>query len=150
MPKVHLKRLSVGADAIDVHEHVNNQEYLRWLQEIAIEHSTAQGWPLERYLTLGASWYVKSHFIEYLRPAMLGDAIVMLTWVSAMSERSSPRQTLFLRESDRRILARAETQWTFVSLKNGRPQRIPEEVATAFAIVASEEEALREVGWAGD
>ena len=150
MPKVHLKRLSVGADTIDVHEHVNNQEYLRWLQEIAIEHSTAQGWPLERYLQLGASWYVKSHFIEYLRPAMLGDAIVMLTWVSAMSERSSPRQTLFLRESDRRILARAETQWTFVSLKNGRPQRIPEEVATAFAIVASEEEALREVGWAGD
>ena len=70
--------------------------------------------------------------------------------MSAMSERSSPRQTLFLRESDRRILARAETQWTFVSLKNGRPQRIPEEVATAFAIVASEEEALREVGWVGD
>lgn len=120
------------------------------MQEIAIEHSTAQGWPLERYLQLGASWYVKSHFIEYLRPAMLGDTIVMLTWVSAMNERSSPRQTLFLRESDRRVLARAETQWTFVSLKNGRPQRIPEEVGTAFEIVASEEDALRELGWTGD
>ena len=86
-----------GADAIDIHGHVNNQEYLRWMEEIAIEHSTAQGWPMERYLNSGASWYVRSHFIEYLRPALLGDEIAVCTWVAAMTERESPRRTLFLR-----------------------------------------------------
>ena len=110
MSEVHRKRITVGVDSIDAHGHVNNQEYLRWMQELAIEHSTALGWPFERYLASGASWYVKSHYIDYLRPAQLGDTLLACTWVSAMDERSSPRHTLFLRESDRQIVARAPAQ----------------------------------------
>ena len=56
MPRIYIKQLSIGEAAIDAHRHVNNQEYLRWMEEIAIEHSTAQGWPMERYLKSGASW----------------------------------------------------------------------------------------------
>lgn len=147
MPRIHIKHLRPGEDAIDVHRHVNNQEYLRWMQDVAIEHSAAQGWPMERYLRDGLSWYVRSHFIEYLRPALLGDDITLCTWVAGMAERSSPRRTLFLRASDRRILARAETQWIFVNLKNGRPVAIPEELRQAFEIVESEDEVLAEIGW---
>ena len=142
MPEVHRKRITVGVDSIDAHRHVNNQEYLRWMQELAIEHSTALGWPFERYLASGASWYVKSHFIDYLRPAQLGDTLLACTWVSAMDERSSPRHTLFLRESDRQIVARAETLWIYVSLKTGRPLRIADDVRAAFPLVASEAAAL--------
>ncbi|MFT3847819.1 MAG: thioesterase family protein [Propionivibrio sp.] len=145
MPAVYIKRFTIGRDAIDVHRHVNNQEYLRWMQEIAIEHSTAQGWPMARYLGTGSSWYVKSHFIDYLRPAVLDDAIIIATWVSGMFERNSRRQTLFLRTSDHRILARAETQWIFVNLSNGRPVAIPNELRTAFDIVATETAALAEL-----
>ena len=142
MPEVHTRRITVGVDSIDAHRHVNNQEYLRWMQELAIEHSTALGWPFERYLASGASWYVKSHFIDYLRPAQLGDTLLACTWVSAMDERSSPRHTLFLRESDRQIVARAETLWIYVSLKTGRPLRIADDVRAAFPLVASEAAAL--------
>ena len=142
MPEVHRKRIIVGVDSIDAHGHVNNQEYLRWMQELAIEHSTALGWPFERYLASGASWYVKSHFIDYLRPAQLGDTLLACTWVSAMDERSSPRHTLFLRESDRQIVARAETLWIYVSLKTGRPLRIADDVRVAFPLVDSEAAAL--------
>ena len=142
MPEVHTRRITVGVDSIDAHQHVNNQEYLRWMQELAIEHSTALGWPLERYLASGASWYVKTHFIDYLRPAGLGDTLLACTWVSAMDERSSPRHTLFLRESDRQIIARAETLWIYVSLKTGRPLRIADDVRAAFPLVASEAAAL--------
>ena len=142
MPEVHTRRITVGVDSIDAHRHVNNQEYLRWMQELAIEHSTALGWPFERYLASGASWYVKSHFIDYLRPAQLGDTLLACTWVSAMNERSSPRHTLFLRESDRQIVARAETLWIYVSLKTGRPLRIADDVRAAFPLVASEAAAL--------
>ncbi len=148
MPRIFVKQFEVAGDAIDVMGHVNNQEYLRWMEEIAIEHSTAQGWPMERYLKSGGAWYVRSHFIEYLRPALLGDRIAICTWVAGMDERTSPRRTLFLRSGGRRqILARAETQWTFVDMKRGRSIAIPDEVREAFEIVASEEEALREAGF---
>lgn len=148
MPRIYIKHLKVTEEAIDIHGHVNNQEYLRWMQEIAIEHSAAQGWPLQRYLDLCASWYVRSHFVEYLRPGLLGDELRICTWVSTMNKRDSQRRTLFLRDADRRIVARAETQWTFVNLENGRPLAIPEHVRGAFDLVESEDDVLREVGWA--
>jgi len=146
MPRIFIQQIDVGPDAIDVHRHINNQEYLRWMQEIAIEHSTAQGWPMERYLQCGTSWYVRSHFIEYLRPGFLGDRLTVCTWVAGMSERSSPRRTLFLRESDKQILARAETQWICVNLKNGRPVPIPAELRAAFDLVEDDEEVFRQIG----
>lgn len=145
MPDIYVKHLTVDESTIDIHQHVNNQEYLRWMQEIAIEHSSAQGWPMERYLQSGSSWYVKSHFIDYLSPGLLGDDIIACTWVSGMSERSSPRRTLFVRAQDRQVLARAETQWIFVSLRNGRPLSIPAELRSAFAIVESEDEVLKKL-----
>lgn len=145
MPAIFIKRLKVAEDAIDIHQHVNNQEYLRWMQDIAIEHSTAQGWPMDRYLRCGSSWYVKSHYIEYLSPALLGHDILICTWVAGMTERSSPRRTLFVRADNRQILARAETQWIFVSLRNGRPITIPDELRAVFDIVGSEDEVLSKV-----
>ena len=148
MPRIHLKPLVVGSEAIDVHRHVNNQEYLRWMQEVAIEHSTAQGWPMARYLEISASWYVRSHLIEYLRPAMLGDEIRVCTWVASMARRNSLRRTFFLRDADHAIVAQAETQWIFVDLKNGRPLPIPDDVRNAFDVIESADEVLREIGWA--
>ncbi len=145
MPAIHIKRIPVEENSIDIHRHVNNQEYLRWMQDIAIEHSSLRGWPMERYLQGGASWYVKSHFIEYLRPALLGDTLLACTWVAAMGERSSPRKTLFLRASDRVIVARAETEWIFVSLKNGRPKTIPPGLRSTFQLIATETEAVQEI-----
>jgi len=145
MPTVHIKPIRITEDAIDIHGHVNNQEYLRWMQDIAIEHSSLQGWPMDRYITQGASWYVKSHFIEYVKPALLDDDILACTWVAGMDSRSSLRKTLFLRQTDRQVLARAETQWIFVSLKTGRPLLIPEDLRTAFDLIDSEQEALGKI-----
>ena len=136
----------MGEDAIDVHGHVNNQEYLRWMEEIAIEHSTAQGWPMERYLNSGASWYVRSHFIEYLRPALLGDEIAVCTWVAAMTERELPRRTLFLRNAGhaaRFWRGRKPSGPSWISTR-GRAVPIPGEVRSAFEIVELEDEVLRE------
>ncbi|MDR2788879.1 MAG: acyl-CoA thioesterase [Candidatus Accumulibacter sp.] len=144
MPAVHIKTIRVEADSIDVHGHVNNQEYLRWMQEAAIEHSARQGWPMERYLALGASWYVKSHFIDYLRPALLADEILVCTWVAGMDRRIWPRKTVFLRRADRQMLARAETRWVFVNLASERPQVVPAALRAAFTTVDCENAALEE------
>ena len=47
---------SFGPESIDAVGHVNNREYLRWMEEIAVEHSAAQGWPMERYFAGGNAW----------------------------------------------------------------------------------------------
>ena len=65
---------------MDAHGHANNLEYLRWMVDAAVQHSAAQGWPAERYLELGQSWFVRSHTIEYLRPAGAGERLAIVTW----------------------------------------------------------------------
>ena len=97
MPRIHAYPITVLPASIDALGHVNNQEYVRWMQEAAIAHSAAQGWPLERYLARGQGWLVRRHTVEYLRPAFAGDALVLYTWVAAFARSSSPRRYLFRR-----------------------------------------------------
>jgi acyl-CoA thioester hydrolase len=147
MPRIYVKQFRVGEAAIDAHGHVNNQEYLRWMEEVAIEHSSAQGWTMERYLASGTTWFVRTHLIEYLRPALLGDEIAAYTWVTAMEGKTSPRRTLFVRIGDRRqLLTQAETLWAFVDIKTGRSMPVTDEVRSAFEIVESEDEVLQMAG----
>jgi acyl-CoA thioester hydrolase len=122
-----------------VQGHVNNLEYLRWMQDIATAHSAAVGWPLERYQAQRRGWVVRSHAIEYLRPAFTGERIAALTWVRAMGEQSSPRRYLFLRTRDRAVIAKAETLWVFVSAASGRPSRVPPDLREAFPLVPDEQ-----------
>ena len=140
MPEVHCKPVQVDEGLIDIHRHVNNQEYLRWMQEIAIEHSTLQGWPMARYLQTGASWYVRSHFIEYLQPCQAGEEIVIHTWVANFKKIRSLRKYRFVRVSDGAVLANAQTDWVFLDFRKGRPMAIPPEVLAAYVVVPEEEE----------
>jgi len=142
VPRIHLHRLAVADDAIDVNRHVNNLVYLHWMQDAATAHSTAQGWPLERYLAAGAGWFVRSHFIEYLQPAFAGDALLLYTWVKGMAGRTSARRYLVLREQDGVAVAKAETLWVFVDFRSGRPVRIPPEVVAAFPVVPDDDAEL--------
>ena len=136
MPRIFLSRIAVSDADIDVNAHVGNLAYLRWMQEAATAQSAAQGWPLERYRQLGAGWFVRSQFIEYHRPALAGDVILLRTWVAGMKSSSCLRRFLFQREGDARAVATAQTRWAFVDFASGRPARIAPEVASAFPVVA--------------
>jgi acyl-CoA thioester hydrolase len=144
--RIFVRRFPVTAEAIDRQGHVNNLAYVAWMQDIAIEHSAAAGWPMERYLTLGAGWVVRSHFIEYLRPAYAGDRMVAATWVPEFTQRSTPRRYLFVREDDRQLLAQAETRWVFVDLSTGKRRALPDDLIAAFDVVPDEAEARRAAG----
>lgn len=131
-PSIYTKEFAVPPDAIDQQGHVSNLAYVAWMQDVAIEHSAAAGWPMERYLQLGAGWVVRSHFIEYLRPVFAGERLAVHTWVPRFDQRSTPRRYLFLRADDRRLVAEAETKWVFVDLGTGRRRPLPPELLGAF------------------
>ena len=135
MPAIFEYRHQVTSDEIDGVGHVNNLEYLRWMQDAAIAHSTAQGWPSKAYHQLGQGWVVRSHFIEYLVPAFFGDEIVVRTWVADMKRVSSMRRYELLRITDGKQLAVASTNWAFVRFATLQPCRVPAEVLNAFELV---------------
>ncbi len=138
MPNVFSWRLIIPADANDDNGHVNNIAYVQWMQDVAIKHSDAQGCTKDLYAELGTSWVVRSHLIEYLKPAFAGDEIEIQTWVCNMKRTRSLRRYRFLRCADQTLLVRAETDWVYVDTRSGKPRKIDNAVSGAFDLTAAE------------
>lgn len=112
--------------------HISNIAYVRWIQEAAFAHAEAGGWSAARYQTLGCSFVIRRHEIDYVRSAKGGDDIKIVTWVDEFRPASATRISRILRAADDLELVRASTEWVWVDLKRQRPLRIPDDVAGAF------------------
>ncbi len=129
--------LDVGPDDIDQLGHASNLAYVRWIQDIAVAHSTSVGFDFGAYLTLGAVFVVRRHEVDYLRQVMVGDRVCLRTWLPSVSTVKCIRSTEIMRRSDARVVARAQTTWGYIELATGRPIRIPDAIRTAFGVAAA-------------
>ena len=134
MPEIFEYFHTVADDEIDALGHANNVAYVEWMQAAAVAHSTAQGWPGERYREFGSGWVVRSHTIEYHQPASAGNRIVVRTWVATMKKVTSIRRYRIVRLDDEELLATAETKWAFIDYATGQPTRIPRQIAGSFQL----------------
>jgi acyl-CoA thioester hydrolase len=132
--------LVVPATAIDANGHVNNVQYVQWMQDAAMAHSAELGWPQERYASLGRTWIIRSHSIEYFHSAYAGETITVFTWVSALQKIRSLRKFKFYRTADDTVLATAATLFIFCDLQTGRPVTIPKEAQAVYTRVREEDE----------
>ncbi len=124
---------------VDRNGHVNNVAYLQWLQDAAVRHARESGC-MAATTAAGATWVVRSHYIEYLAPAFAGDTLTVQTWVVNFQKVRSLRKYKIIRAADQAVVARAETDWVFVNAKTGRPQTIPGEVKSTLPVVAKKME----------
>ena len=139
MNPIHQFDIPVTDAVVDRNGHVNNVAYIQWLQDAAVRHARASGCTAATDAA-GATWVVRSHFIEYLAPAFAGDTLTMQTWVVNFKKVRSLRKYKIIRAADETVIARAETDWVFVNAKTGRPQTIPDEVKNTLPIVGKEME----------
>lgn len=138
---IYEHRVIVLPSDIDENKHANNLCYLRWMNEAAVAHSTANGWKSQRYLELGSTWFARKHTIEYLTPSYESEELIVQTWIFDWQRIRSTRRYRFIRPKDNAVVAKAETLWAFVNLQTGRPVRIAPEVAESFVVVGENNDA---------
>jgi acyl-CoA thioester hydrolase len=128
LPAPYLASLAVVPSDIDAYDHVNNAVYMTWFDRAAWEHSAALGLPIDQCLQLDRGMAVLRSVIAYLRPAVLGDAIRVATWLLPSEGKLRVRRRFQVRrESDVATLARAEIEYVCIELSSGRPTRWPPE-----------------------
>jgi acyl-CoA thioester hydrolase len=136
---VYSYEFTVPGDALDENGHVNNVRYVQWMQEAAVRHyESIGGIPLTQ--AIGATWVVRSHNIEYLRPAFADDRIEVRTWVVNIRRVRSLRRYRFIRVADGKLLVKGETDWVFVDARTGVPMAVPEEIIRIFPLLPEEHE----------
>lgn len=134
---IYSYEFAIPEAAVDENGHVNNVFYVQWMQDAAVRHYEAMGGTRPTQ-ALGATWVVRSHFIEYLRPAFGGERIQVSTWVANLRRVRSLRRYRFTRLTDGAVLVHGETDWVFVDASNGSPRAVPAEVAGLFTLMPDE------------
>jgi acyl-CoA thioester hydrolase len=109
---------------IDALGHVNNVQYLYWVQDAAHNHWEALIQNINKPLGV---WVVRSHSITYKQAALMGE-LLLTTYVKASKGFLSERIVEIAVKQTHTLLARCSTQWCYLNKDSGKLERIPQEV----------------------
>jgi acyl-CoA thioester hydrolase len=115
--------LIVKKNEIDDLNHVNNINYIKWVQNAAQKH-----WKILSSTNFDAKyvWVVLRHEIDYLNSAKLNDELTVFTWIGASSGVKSERFVEIKKAS--KLIAKAKTIWCLLDKQTMKPTRIPLEI----------------------
>lgn len=127
--QIFTKTITVSKDDIDDLNHVNNVRYVQWVQDIAKEHwlTYVTKDVLEAY-----SWFLVNHFIEYKSQALLGDTLLLKTFVPKTEGVSTIRHVEISNAKTNQLIVSSKAKWCLINNKTQRPTRITPEIAELF------------------
>lgn len=107
-------RLSTGVD------HVNNVEYVAWVDELAALHAADLGHGRPAMLGAGRMWFVARHELDYRAECFPGDQLLGATWLERVEGARAWRRTVIWK-SPELVVIKALTAWALVDLASRRP-----------------------------
>ncbi|WP_296383526.1 thioesterase family protein [Winogradskyella sp.] len=127
--QIFKKTITVSKADLDDLNHVNNVRYVQWVQDIAKEHwlTYVSKDILERY-----SWFLVNHFIEYKSQALLGDKLLLKTFVPEVEGVSTIRHVEITNAKTEQLIVSSKAKWCLIDSKTQRPTRITTEIAKLF------------------
>lgn len=127
--RIYEKSITVTADDLDELQHVNNVRYLQWIQDISKEH-----WELlaPQHIRQEVVWVVMNHHISYKRAAVLGDQLLLKTYIEGNKGATSIRRVEILYKENNQLLVESKTEWCLLNAITQRPTRISETIKTLF------------------
>jgi acyl-CoA thioester hydrolase len=121
MPREFEMPLTVRPEHIDRMDHVNNVAFVKMVQDVATAHwlSLASAEVLRDF-----TWVCRRHEIDYLKPGVLDDDLLVKTRVGEPTGATWERFTEIVRTRDGVMLVQARTVWVLLDVTTGRPRRI--------------------------
>lgn len=116
-------KVVVKPEHLDRLNHVNNVEYLKWVNDASEKH-----WAILSNDEINSKyfWVCLRHEIDYKGQAFLGDELTIKTWVGASIGVTSIRYVKVY--NGQQLLASATTTWCLIDVETQKPTRIREDV----------------------
>lgn len=121
MSLIFEKKIQVTEEHIDGNNHVNNVQYVKWVEEIAGEH-----WDSVKY-TLNFPddiWMLLDHHIKYKKQVYLGDVITVKTYPKSPEGIRQPRKVEFYCNDT--LVVDSLTLWVFIDNETQKIKRLDE------------------------
>jgi len=117
--------LQVRTYECDSYGHVNNANYLNYLEAARYEHLKDIGFDYVKAVDSGYGVYIARIEIDYKKPATTDDVLTIKTWPIKKGSVSGTLAQKIYRGGD--LLIEAAVTWAFVNTKTGMPVKIPPE-----------------------
>lgn len=112
---------------------VHNIAYLRFIEVARTHLAAGLGWSLAEMARSQQYPVVVRTEIDYKRPAVLGDDLVIDGWLERVDRSRFWCAFTITRPSDGALLIRCRQMLALVQMPVGRPMRLPEEMQARFA-----------------
>ena len=127
--KIYSETFDVIPSDLDELNHVNNIRYVEWIQDISKKHWTHVA---TDKIQESMVWVVRNHNIKYHKSAILGNTILINTFIQSNKGPISTRVVEIKNKDTNELLVKGITEWCLLDAQTFRPKRVPEEVQTLF------------------
>lgn len=120
---------TVVKNEIDQLGHVNNAEYVKWIQDAATEHwfSVSSDDLKQKYV-----WFCSRHEIDYKKQLYENENIEIRTWLGEAQGARFDRFVDIRVAGSPKPAVLAKTTWVLMDKDRGRPIRIKSDILLAF------------------
>lgn len=108
---------------LDALRHVNNSNYVAYLEQAFDDLVGAAGWGMDAQLAAGGRLRPVEHDLEYLDAALYGETIGVTTWITELSDDVISQHTLLHRGDPHRPLLQGHSRYRWTS-HDGAPMPI--------------------------
>ena len=115
-PRSTTLRRRVELHELDALRHVNNSNYVSYLEQAAYDVAGAGGFDLEAQIRAGGRLRAVSHDLEYLDAALYGETIGVTLWTIADTEREIELHAHLHRGDPTRPLLHARSRYAWTGL----------------------------------
>lgn len=119
MGLIYEKQIVVTEEHIDSNNHVNNVQYVKWVEEIAGEH-----WDFVKHKTNNPDdiWMLLDHHIQYKKQVYLGETVTIKTYPKKTEGIRQPRKVEFY--SNNQLVVDSLTLWVLIDKETQRIIRL--------------------------
>lgn len=135
MYSVFESEISIRPDDIDMNNHVHNTKYLDFVLAARYEQMVKDyKMSMTEFHQLGYNWVVSTTHIDYIRALTLGDKIIVRTQIDGVNGAQSKVKFWIVKKENNKIAAEGFLIYTMISLKSGRPVRIPDDIIEKYSV----------------
>ena len=97
MKLIHQKQILVTHEHLDILNHVNNVQYVHWVEEMAMEH-----WEILKNKTpyFNDFWVLADHHIQYKKQVFKGEILTIRHIQKNQKEFANPEKWSFIEEKN--------------------------------------------------
>lgn len=127
--------IKVSHSDLDGFGHVNNANYIQWLDQAHWTHLDHMGIIGDVVQETNCGFVVRDTTVTYLAPLLENDIIKVGTEITAFDQRfKMTRKFQLVRIHDSKTVLRGEIHYVSIDLAKGTPKRVPQEFRDAILL----------------